>query len=185
MAFAWDWTEVIFGVEHSMPLMSMFLVGSVDALTTVVFPHYMAMYKTQYISSLYIGQGICTFLAGLLGLAQGVGGVECVNEQLNSTDPHLVPLISTPTFSITVYFVVVLVIVLLSSGSFFLVQFHKSFAVAKCIAPLKNPENDRQIRGVTQRTVRYAAPSEKSEHDGEILGIRTEYLPSSWYCPTP
>ena len=134
-ALLWDWTEVIFGVEHSVPLMTIFLMGGVDTTAGVVYPHYMALYNTQYIASIYIGESISAFSTGLLGLFQGVGSISCVNQtdtnQTNSSGGGLIPVTSPPNFSITVFYMVILVIILLSTGSFLLVHFHKAFAHAK------------------------------------------------------
>ena len=149
---------MIFGARHSMPLMSMLIMGIVDASSAVVYPHYMTLYKTQYVSSLYIGSGISSFSIGFLGLVQGVGSIECVNQEqdniTNGSDHQLVPVISTPTFPLSVYFVVILVIVLLSTGSFLLLHFHKAFTMAKYTAPPETPESSGPLSGLSGNQVK-------------------------------
>ena len=134
LAFFWDFTSIVMGVEHSTALIALAsLLSLVDCTSSVVFLPYMALYKPQYMSAFYIGEGLSGFIPGIVGLIQGVGSdPNCVNTSVpihnvttgeNYTEWNIVPIYPTPLFSVTVFFYFLFVMIFLSGVAFSCLHF--------------------------------------------------------------
>ena len=147
LAFFWDLTSVMMGVEHSTALIALAsLLSLVDCTSSVVFLPYMALYKPQYMSAFYIGEGLSGFIPGIVGLIQGVGSdPNCVNTSIpihnvttgeNYTGWNIMPVRPTPLFSVTVFFYFLFVMIFLSGVAFSLLHFlpyYQNETVAKSV----------------------------------------------------
>ena len=81
LVFVWRDTSYIGGYKHSTGLLfAVFLLSLVDCTSSVVFLPYMSIFKPQYISALYFGEGLSGLVPSLVALAQGVGKTICVNK---------------------------------------------------------------------------------------------------------
>ena len=115
LAFFWNATTVIGGEEHSTWL---FVFSSclslVDCTSSVVFLPFISIFKPQYMSAYYIGDGLSGLIPGLIGLAQGLGGdAVCVNTSSvihnettgeNTTVFKIVEEYQEPVFSVQIFF---------------------------------------------------------------------------------
>ena len=68
LVFFWDSTSYINGQEHSTGLLSLtFFLSLVDCTSSVVYLPYMAIFKPQYMTAFYIGEGLSGLIPGLVG----------------------------------------------------------------------------------------------------------------------
>jgi riboflavin transporter 2 len=127
MAFFWDRVTVIAGVEHSTALLTLAAILSlVDCTSSVVYLPYMKYYTNQYMSALYMGEGLGGLIPALVGLGQGVGGdPTCVNASVtkingtsNYTEIQIYPVYEPPRFSVQIFFFVLCGIMCLSAIGF-------------------------------------------------------------------
>ncbi|XP_052816788.1 solute carrier family 52, riboflavin transporter, member 3-B-like [Mya arenaria] len=90
LAFFWTRTSVVGGVEHSTALLVlMFFLSLVDCTSSVVFLPFMNVFKPEYMTSYYVGEGFSGLIPSLVALGQGVGAVECVNQSLTNTTTNI------------------------------------------------------------------------------------------------
>lgn len=79
----------------------------------------MAFWKAIYLPSYLVGEGFSGLLPALVSLMQGVGGnTECVNKTDENGTVILVPDELDPNFSVDVFFYVLFIMMILSSGAF-------------------------------------------------------------------
>ena len=134
LVFFWDSTSYINGEEHSTGLLSLtFFLSLVDCTSSVVYLPYMAMFKPQYMTAFYIGEGLSGLIPGLVGLAQGVGGdPACINRStvypnndtgMNDTEWNLYPEYPPPNFSVEVFFFFLFCMIIVSGFSFTCIHF--------------------------------------------------------------
>ena len=129
LVFLWSSTSYINGVEHSTALFVLtFFLALLDCTSTVVYIPYMAAFTSQYLTALFVGEGLCGLMPVLMGFAQGAGGnPECLNVSKNGTDDfETIPVYPPPHFSISVYFGILFIILCVSMTSFSLLHFHPS-----------------------------------------------------------
>ncbi len=131
LIFFWDETNYIFGEERSTSLLLLsFFLAMVDTTSSVVFLPYMANFKVQYMSAFYIGEGMSGFLPAMVGLIQGVGSdPDCRNisvgggNDTNTTEYALVPFYDPPLFSVEIFFIFLLCMLISSGVSFSILNF--------------------------------------------------------------
>lgn len=134
LIFFWDATSYIGGELHSTGLfvLNCFL-ALVDCTSSVVYLPYMQIFKQQYMSAFYVGEGLSGLLPAVVGLIQGVGQLDCVNTTiirtnettgLNTTSQEIVPVYMEPRFSVEVFFSFLVVMMITSGIAFTFVNFH-------------------------------------------------------------
>ena len=75
IAFFWDATSVIGGVNHSTGLLVLlFCLSLVDCSSSVLFMPFMARFRQVYLTSYLIGEGLSGLLPSLFALIQGNDG---------------------------------------------------------------------------------------------------------------
>ena len=82
LGFLWQETGFIEGKEYSVALIALvFCVAFVDCTSSVTFLPFMAVFKKEYMSALFVGGGLSALLPSLLALAQDIpdGGDPCAN----------------------------------------------------------------------------------------------------------
>jgi len=80
LAFFWKTTSVIAGELHSTFLLTIaFFLALVSCSSSVLFLPFMALFKDQYITAFFIGQGMSGLFPSIVALGQGVGKLSCVN----------------------------------------------------------------------------------------------------------
>ena len=134
MAFLWDRTVIIYGKEVSLTIMIlMFLLSSVDCLSSVVFLPYLSRFGAQYLTAFLVGEGICQLLPAIAGIIQGVGeSPDCQNRTLiaynettmmNNTSYHMVAIYPDPRFSVRAFFIMMFCFMVLSVLAFTLIHY--------------------------------------------------------------
>lgn len=110
LAFYWDHTSMIGGVNHSTSLLTFALIlALVDCTSSVVFLPFMAVFKQQYMTPFYIGEGLSGLLPSVVALGQGAGEYDClntssVNKTTNETTWSIQPHLKTPAFPVEDFF---------------------------------------------------------------------------------
>ncbi|KAL4238725.1 hypothetical protein ACF0H5_003432 [Mactra antiquata] len=123
LVFCWNDTSYIGGVKRSTGLMlSVLLLSLVDCTSSVVFLPYMSLFKPQYISALYIGEGLSGLVPSLVALGQGVGKTDCINTTVNSTH-QIVEKYLPPRFPVEDFFYFLFSIMLICGISFTLLNY--------------------------------------------------------------
>jgi riboflavin transporter 2 len=82
LGFLWKETGFINGKEYSLALIGLvFCVAFVDCTSSVTFLPFMAVFKKEYMSALFVGGGLSALLPSLLALAQDIpdSGDPCAN----------------------------------------------------------------------------------------------------------
>ena len=88
LGFLWKETGFVGGKEYSVALIGLvFCVAFVDCTSSVTFLPYMAAFKKEYMSALFVGGGLSALLPTLLALAQDIpdGGDPCANYTTSNT----------------------------------------------------------------------------------------------------
>ena len=89
LGFLWQETGFIEGKEYSVALIALvFCVAFVDCTSSVTFLPFMASFKKEYMSALFVGGGLSALLPSLLALAQDIpdGGDPCANYSTASSN---------------------------------------------------------------------------------------------------
>ena len=134
MAFVWDTTTVIGGKEVSATILGLSAVlAFVDSLSGVVFLPYISVFRPQYITAFFVGEGLCQFIPSVISLIQGVGETpDCRNEtrllynssgDYNYTVDVIVPVYPDPRFSVQTFFIFMFGIMICSIVAFTLLHF--------------------------------------------------------------
>ena len=133
LTFFWDYTAHVAGEERSMAvLVLIFSLAMVDTTSCVVYLPYMARFKEHYIPAYIAGEEMSGFITGLVGLIQGAGGdAVCsyetkffMNETsgMNYTETMVSAVPNSPRFSVSVFFVFLSLVMVLSIVSFSLLN---------------------------------------------------------------
>ena len=110
LVFFWKETSLVAGEEHSTALLVlMFFLSLNDCTSSVVFLPFMNIFKPQYMTSYFVGEGFSGLLPSLVSLGQGVGQVEChevsfVNSTTNITEYSVQPIYLPPNFPVEDFF---------------------------------------------------------------------------------
>lgn len=137
MAIFWDVTVEIFGERRSVAFFTcVFCLALLDCTCTIAFLTYIGNFKGNYITGLYIGEGISSLLPSLFALVQGTGddSYECNNNSTISLNSTLIvsnKLLKQPKFSISVYFWLLFGTLFISFVAFLLLEFWPSFQKEK------------------------------------------------------
>ena len=136
IALFWDKTFVVFGQMRSLAFFScVFCLAILDCTCTIVFLTYVGNFKGNYITGLYIGEGISSLLPSLFALLQGTGEEPVVchsNSTHHSNDPSsniesMVVDLKQPRFGVSVYFWLLFSTLVVSFLAFLLLEFWPSF----------------------------------------------------------
>ena len=161
----WDHTSHVRGKEHSTALLTLTgFLSLVDCTSSVVFLPYMQRFKPQYMSALYIGEGLSGLVPGLVGLGQGVGAnPTCVNSSavttnssvgINTTTWNVYPVYPPPKFSVQAFFWLLFAILCLSCAAFtvlnYLPRCKKAYAVNYITTSCSVTKEDQLYRSVSQ-----------------------------------
>ena len=72
LSFLWNRTSMVYNGEHSIALFILtFFLSLVDCTSSVLFVPFMKHFSEQYMSALYIGEGLSGLLPSLFALSQG------------------------------------------------------------------------------------------------------------------
>jgi riboflavin transporter 2 len=115
LAFLWQETSMLAGELHSVAFLILCtILCLVDSTSSVVFLGYMSIFKPQYMTAYYIGDGLSALIPGLVGFGQGLGfDPDCVNSSSvfynetsgeNSTTWKVIAVNREPTFSTKIFF---------------------------------------------------------------------------------
>eukprot|EP00094_Tigriopus_californicus_P000789 TCALIF_00763-PA protein Name:"Similar to slc52a3a Solute carrier family 52, riboflavin transporter, member 3-A (Danio rerio)" AED:0.04 eAED:0.04 QI:0/0.5/0.4/0.6/1/1/5/1316/520 len=128
----WDRTTILAGQEHSTALFVLvFALSMVDCTSSVLFLPFMATFRSIYLNSYLIGEGMSGFLPAVIALMQGVGGNPyCANvtdsvldaDGNSFVDYKEVAVYPDPRFSVEVFFVILMVMVIVSAVAFILMN---------------------------------------------------------------
>lgn len=128
-AFLWQTTSTLGGKKHSVALfIFVFLLSLCDCTSSVIFLPFMALLKPDYMTGLYIGEGLSALVPALLALGQGVGKSECknistVNSTTNTTTFHTEQISSLPNFPVRDFFLALAVMMLICGIAFSLLKY--------------------------------------------------------------
>ena len=137
MAFTWDVTTTISGSQHSLLLLLWAMLGYItDSIVTVQYPVFMEEFKSQYISSITVGDAIGSLLTSCIGIIQRVGENECINVTLSTNLTYVntykvISLSSPPLFSVTVYCVIIFITICTCISAFITINVSKGFSYVK------------------------------------------------------
>ena len=146
LAFFWKETSIVAGVEHSTALLVlMFFLSLVDCTSSVVFLPFMNIFKPQYMTSYFIGEGFSGLVPSLVSLGQGVGQVEChnvssVNSTTNVTEYSIQPVYLPPNFPVEDFFFFLFAIMITCGISFIMLN-HLPYCKAEHVKK-KNAPSD-------------------------------------------
>ena len=119
LIFFWNDTVFLRGTERSTPFFILtFFLSFVYTTSSVVFLPYMANFNPQYMTAFYIGNGFSGMVPAIVGLIQGTSSnPDCENSSSvttnvttgeNTTEWSVYPDYATPLFSVQVFLVFLL-----------------------------------------------------------------------------
>ncbi|CAB4064839.1 SLC52A3 [Lepeophtheirus salmonis] len=120
MIYIWDKTVNILGVAHSLGLfIPIFLLSLVDCTSSVLYFPYIGTFKSIYLNSFLMGEGLSGFIPSIIALLQGIGQTKC-EKLYNETTQEWVTSIVTeaPNFSVEIFFFFLFGMMLISLASF-------------------------------------------------------------------
>lgn len=129
LAFFWKETSVVAGEEHSTALLVlMFFLSLVDCTSSVVFLPFMNLFKPQYMTAYFIGEGFSGLVPSLVALGQGVGKVECrnvssLNITTNITNYSIQAVYLSPNFPVEDFFFFLFAMMLTCGISFVMLNY--------------------------------------------------------------
>lgn len=127
MAFYYDSTTIVFGRSHSVALFVLtFLVSVIGCTSAVLFVPFMNNFPEVYLISYMIGEGLSLLVPSLVSLVQGVGNNYCVNVTSESGENTMVERTYPAKFSSQMFFLIMFVIMFITSLTFLLLNNSKS-----------------------------------------------------------
>jgi hypothetical protein len=134
IALFWDKTTFVFAKERSVAFFTcVFFLAILDCTCTISFLTYIGSFRGNYITALYIGEGISSLLPSLFALMQGTGEFNEPNNRVcqndNSTTNHtgLNKTSTPPRFSVSAYFWLLFLTLVVSFVAFLALEFWPSF----------------------------------------------------------
>ena len=118
LGFMWDKTGYIGGNKYSVALIGLlFFVALVDCTSSVTFLPFMAAFRAEYMSALFVGFGMSGLVPSLLALGQGIN--ECPDNSTgsNSSWPSSSS-VSDVNFSVNAFFFGVMAMMIVSLVAF-------------------------------------------------------------------
>lgn len=166
LALYWDRTMYVFGEYRSVAFFAcVFCLAILDCTCTIVFLTYIGDFKGNYITGLYIGEGISSLLPSFFALLQGTGDYDtssshkCINStttslyQNRSAPPPPVDnnvVVNPPRFSVSAYFWLLFSTLLVSFLAFLALDLWPGFKqekismVTKCQSDRLSDQNDEE-----------------------------------------
>ncbi|UJR17751.1 hypothetical protein I4U23_004649 [Adineta vaga] len=125
LVFFWSNTSWIFNEKRSLALLILtFFLALLDCTSMVSFSHYITRFRTEFTSALFLGESLTMIIPSLLAIAQGNGRLTCVFSSNNSTTSNIsiTPIYETARFSVSIYFLCIFFLLVLSFVAFVLLQ---------------------------------------------------------------
>ncbi|OWF37391.1 solute carrier family 52, riboflavin transporter, member 3-B-like [Mizuhopecten yessoensis] len=129
LAFFWKATSLIAGEEHSTALLVLqFFLACVDCTSSVLFLPFMSLFRVEYMTGYFIGEGLSGLIPSLVALAQGVGKVTCqnvsiVNTTTNISHYEIQPNYHNPSFPVEDFFFFLFAMMIISAAAFTLLNY--------------------------------------------------------------
>ncbi|XP_033754573.1 solute carrier family 52, riboflavin transporter, member 3-B-like [Pecten maximus] len=129
LAFFWRATSYIAGEEHSTALLVLqFFLACVDCTSSVLFLPFMSLFRVEYMTGYFIGEGLSGLIPSLVALGQGVGKMTCqnisiVNETTNISHYEIQPFYHEPTFPVEDFFFFLFAMMIMSGSAFTLLNY--------------------------------------------------------------
>jgi riboflavin transporter 2 len=136
LAIFWQETIFLFGRERSVWLIGcVFILALVDCTSSIVFFDYMKRFRTQYLTAVFLGEGLTGAIPTLLLLIQGFGGEAICVQSSNGT--MLQPNFTKPRFSVTVFMLFITGILIASFIAFLLLRWTNIVSLADAGEPVR------------------------------------------------
>ncbi|XP_021344133.1 solute carrier family 52, riboflavin transporter, member 3-A-like [Mizuhopecten yessoensis] len=90
LSFFWKSTSFLAGEMRSTALMTLFFfLAIVDCTSSVLFLPFMSLFKVEYMTGYFIGEGMSGLIPSLVALGQGVGKISCENVSIFDTTNNI------------------------------------------------------------------------------------------------
>ena len=124
LALTWDWVATL-SSPHSVGLfISVFFLSLVDCTSSVLFLPYMGLFRSLYLNSYLIGEGMSGFVPSIAALAQGVSGNPvCTNMTLDNGTVVEEAVVGEPRFTTSNFFTFLLAMMAISLVAFLLLHY--------------------------------------------------------------
>ena len=122
LIFFWQYTVTINeNRKHSIALLVLALFLSLlDCTSSVSFADYLQRFRKGFTSTLFLGESLTLILPSLLAIAQGNGQLYCISTNNETNTTRVV--YQTARFSVSTYFLCLLILLTISLISFILLQ---------------------------------------------------------------
>jgi riboflavin transporter 2 len=128
LVFFWSNTTVVFNQTRSLALLILtFFLALLDCTAMVSFSHYMTRFRSEFTSALFLGESLTTIIPSLLAIAQGNGRLTCVSSSNNKAGGNVstIAVYETARFSVSIYFLCIFFLLVLSFAAYVLLQWTK------------------------------------------------------------
>ena len=187
IAVYWNQTAFIFGEERSIAFFCcVFCLAILDCTCTIVFLTYIGKFKGNYITGLYIGEGISSLLPSVFALLQGMGDdstdtKNCPINTMNANTTTSIPShsLNQPRFSVSAYFWLLFSTLVVSFLAFLILEFWPGFKKEKINynSELKNKKNDYALYKEDKEFEDYTLVNEGLLNRIEILSNGPKIIP--------
>lgn len=173
LAFFWKRTSFVGGVEHSTALLTlMFFLSLVDCTSSVVFLPFMNLFKYDYMTSYYIGEGFSGLIPSLVSLGQGVGRVEChnvssVNSTSNLTSYSIQAVYLPSNFSVQNFFLFIFSM-MVTCGIAFVLLNYLPYCKTEHVNKIRKNKYELEINKTTSSTQKFAECNGSFDENSEI-----------------
>ncbi|CAF1152514.1 unnamed protein product [Adineta steineri] len=123
LVFFWSNTTYIYNRNRSLALFILtFFLALLDCTSMVTFSHYMTRFRREFTSALFLGESLTMVIPSLLAMMQGNGQLTCIPSSNNNTT---IAIYKTARFSVSIYFLCIFFILVVSFIAFVLLQWTK------------------------------------------------------------
>ena len=128
LVFFWSKTAFIFGEERSIGIYILnFSLALLDGTSSVTFlPFIGSKFVKEYIVPNYIGESFAALIPSVLSLIQNIGKEDKCHNVTRGNETFLEPVPFQPTYSVSVYFLLMFLLLVMSTIAFSLVVFSKT-----------------------------------------------------------
>ncbi|XP_060081842.1 solute carrier family 52, riboflavin transporter, member 3-B-like [Ylistrum balloti] len=124
LAYFWQTTSYIVGEEHSTALLILqFFLACVDCTSSVLFLPFMSLFRVEYMTGYFIGEGLSGLIPSIVALGQGVGKMTCenvsvVNMTTNISYYEIQAIYHEPSFPVKDFFFFLFAMMIMSGLAF-------------------------------------------------------------------
>ncbi|OWF54569.1 Solute carrier family 52, riboflavin transporter, member 3-B [Mizuhopecten yessoensis] len=153
LSFFWKSTSFLAGEMRSTALMTLFFfLAIVDCTSSVLFLPFMSLFKVEYMTGYFIGEGMSGLIPSLVALGQGVGKISCENVSIfdttnNISSFEIQTIYQDPYFPVDHFFLFLFAMMILCGSAFSLLNYLPYFKKEHIILKTSDTRSTMSSKG--------------------------------------